>query len=249
MTARRSSYKLTQKPEVNERGGATAVPIDLDAAGELETQLTTAETAAWAVIAEHAAAVNAVFATLSPEKQRSWHLFAKMFGPPLIEHNESRQRQSKLPPRRCQRCEAARRLLVRAHEVRFHLSNGAAEAAVFAGLSVGRLQLRLGLQSVEDAAERGQAFADGPRHDRRDLLNRALEAMLADKPDLNAADVIAKWRDEPIECVQEVMEDGTVNWYASPGDERTTSANGITKRLQRLRRKLARHEEERTLID
>lgn len=207
--------------------------IGFDPATVLEAHLLKAERAARVVIAEHAPAVNAVFAAMSPSEQKSWCRFAEVFGPPLIEHHEPHRR------RPCTRCEAARRLLVYAHEVRFNLAKGAPEVAVLQALTVGRLQLRLGLATVEDNAERGQAFADGPRRPRRDRLNRALEEMLANKPDLTTADVLAAWAhfDGAPACIVDVESDGTVSWTTRHGNERTTSSAGLTKRLQRLRRK------------
>lgn len=107
------------------------------------------------------------------------------------------------------------------------------------GLLVAAAVLVLNMKFTEADAALHQAFRRGSKKPRLDLLNQELKKLLDQKPDLTAAGVVAAWADEITrpECVQEVDEDGTVNWYVGPGDERTTSADGITKRLQRLRKK------------
>lgn len=134
------------------------VPLDLDITAVLETQLQAAEMGARAVLVEHAPATEAALVQFPPWVQKTVRENAAAFGGPLrVEHNVPQPRKGKRPPLPCGLCEAAGRLLFQAGEVRFHLANGAAEAAVLSALSVGRLQLRLGLAEVEDDAATGAA--------------------------------------------------------------------------------------------
>jgi hypothetical protein len=119
----------------------------------------------------------------------------------------------------------------------FHLY--AEEKPFLLGVLCAAAVLSINMKPTEARAALGQAFQDGRRVPRLDLLQSELKKLLDQNPNLTTAGVLAAWEDEITrpECVQEVDEDGTVSWYVSPGDERTTSAGGITKRLQRLRKK------------
>jgi hypothetical protein len=221
--------------------------------GGIEPYLSAAENAALAILAEHAKVVEEAIAKLTPDEQKAARSTAGgVFGPvPIVEHDEPRRRPSKLPPRACERCPAAHRLLFHLSALRRHVKNGDAENAALFALCIGWLELRLGLSLIEDDADRGRAFANAPQRPRQDLLNRELERRLADKPDLTAAEVLAAWK--PFKgapaCIVDVEPDGKVIWTNKNGSERTTSADGIRKRLQRLRQARAHQQEERTLID
>jgi hypothetical protein len=148
------------EPDAQKVARSTArgrLEFQLQARGGLEVQLQAAEKAAHRILEEHTEVVGEAIAKLTPEVQDVLrHTFGGVFNQvPIVEHNEPRRRSSKLPARACERCEAAHRLLFHLRELRYHLNKGDAETAVLYALSLGRLQLRLGLVSLEDDAERG----------------------------------------------------------------------------------------------
>lgn len=101
--------------------------------------------------------------------------------------------------------------------------------------------LGINLKPMEALAAFGQGFVDGRRGRRLDLLNRELEAMRTENPDLTEKDVFFAFDvSDPPDFVIGVDE-GTVDWHDSSGKVRKTSRDGIKKRLQRLRRTGASH--------
>ena len=215
-------------------GTSPATPR-LDAASRFEKMLCTAEDEARAVLAEHASDVAAALANAGFNDTDRELLHDAGLTLPLVEHNETPRNGSKRR-RPCERCEAAQRLLVDVNEVRFHLGNGAADLAVRRALSVGALRLRLDLRQLEDDADRGRALDDGPKGRRHDLLNRELESLLVENPDITADEAIEALGSEDGNGAVVAAEDGSVDWHDSSGRMKTTNREGIKKRLQRLRK-------------
>lgn len=132
----------------------------------MEEELQSVETAARAVLGEHAGAVAEALAQSSPEYQRYYRFVAALGGLQFVEHTEPTPPNSKRKiPRPCQRCEAARRLLVWAGELRLALAYADTGATVGYALAVGRLQVQLGFIYAEGLASNRRQVSNS-RHDR-----------------------------------------------------------------------------------
>lgn len=137
----------------------------------LEDGLCVAEAEARKVLTEHAEIVEAAATTLPREVQKvRRQLMTVGFLGGGLEHNEPKRRNSKLAARPCDKCEAARKLLTYARQVRSCLQNNDAEAAAFHALGVGAFGVAIGLGVLEeDAAEAVAHFerqAEFARHKR-----------------------------------------------------------------------------------
>lgn len=130
----------------------------------LEEELRSAEDVARGVLAKHAGKRTEAFARFDSSQQENYRLFAALGAMQFLEHTEPVPPKSKQTlPRPCERCEAAQWLLLWAGELRLALANAAPEAAVGYALTVGRLQVQLGLTYAEGVASHHRQTSNARR--------------------------------------------------------------------------------------